>query len=69
MDCKSRDLPLIGYPYTWGKGCGTKIWVHERLDRAICMDNWPSYFDNAELYNFTCFSFDYDLILLVVRKQ
>ncbi|KAI5583896.1 hypothetical protein BDE02_06G046900, partial [Populus trichocarpa] len=39
MDCKSRDLPLIGYPYTWGKGCGTNIWVYERLDRAMCMDN------------------------------
>lgn len=50
-NCGLRDLPLLGYPFTWGKSIGKPNAVEERLDRALATSVWFDIFPNARLSN------------------
>uniref|UniRef100_A0A803PF51 RNase H type-1 domain-containing protein n=1 Tax=Cannabis sativa TaxID=3483 RepID=A0A803PF51_CANSA len=34
-ECGLEDLELLGYPFTWERGRGTREWIEVRLDRAL----------------------------------
>lgn len=43
------SLPMVGYPFTWERGRGTREWVDERLDRVVADLRWGEVSDNARV--------------------
>ncbi|XP_073066021.1 uncharacterized protein [Primulina eburnea] len=62
--CGLIDLPLIGYPFTWGRSRGTPNAVEERIDRALAIPSWSSIFPQAKLFNQSAPLSDHNPILL-----
>lgn len=49
--CNLRDLPFLGYGFTYDNGKGGEDNVQCRLDRALVNDEWLGIFDKAKGVN------------------
>ncbi|KAL8520194.1 hypothetical protein ACS0TY_010929 [Phlomoides rotata] len=50
-DCGLLDLNLVGHPFTWSRGRGSRDFVQQHLDRAMTTNAWNSLFPRAKLLN------------------
>ncbi|KAM6584602.1 hypothetical protein CsatB_011604 [Cannabis sativa] len=58
-DCNLIDMELVGHPFTWEKGRGSRNWIEVRLDRALINDAWSQIFQGASLLNLEISSSDH----------
>lgn len=58
------DLGFEGVPWTWGMKRGDGTDVKERLDRALCSDQWFFEFPKAKNKHITTVASDHCLLLL-----
>uniref|UniRef100_A0A803QI56 Reverse transcriptase n=1 Tax=Cannabis sativa TaxID=3483 RepID=A0A803QI56_CANSA len=63
-DCNLIDMELVGHPFTWEKGRGSRNWIEVRLDRALINDAWSQIFQGASLINLEISSSDHCPIFL-----
>ncbi|XP_074342398.1 uncharacterized protein LOC141679917 [Apium graveolens] len=63
-DCDLNDMDMIGYPYTWERGQGTKEWIEVRLDRALVSNSFMQHFAEAKLTNMEISTSDHNPILM-----
>lgn len=63
-ECWLVDMSLIGYPFTWEKGYGTKKWVEVRLDKALATEDFLEMFKDARLTNIEVTTSDHCHLLL-----
>ena len=59
-----QDLPLHGYPFTWGRATEIAHNIEERLDRVMVDEEWHSLFPNDCLNNLVVATLDHSPIKL-----
>lgn len=69
MDTGLKDLKLCGYKYTWEWGRNTKVWLEERLDRAMANSLWFSLSPSAKMYHMEVSLSDNNPILLEPKTK
>ncbi|KAM6583826.1 hypothetical protein CsatB_010828 [Cannabis sativa] len=63
-ECGLEDLELLGYPFTWERGRGTRDWIEVCLDRALVTNSWRTLFPEACLSNLEASTSDHCPIFL-----
>ncbi|XP_060959188.1 uncharacterized protein LOC133030459 [Cannabis sativa] len=63
-ECGLEDLDLLGYPFTWERGRGTREWIEVRPDRALVTNSWRILFPEACLTNLEASTSDHCPIFL-----
>ena len=64
-ECGFIDLGFTGSKFTWRKhyANGQSIW--ERLDRALCINEWLQQFGSTRVFHLNCCSSDHNLPWIV----
>lgn len=68
-NCNLFDMELIGHPFTWEMGRGTRGWLEIRLDQALTSLSWQNLFPNARLFNLDTSVSDHSPLFLDLTFQ
>lgn len=63
-ECGFVDLGFVGNEFTWCKNDPDGCTSWERLDRAVCNDEWLSYFLASKVVHLECGSSNYKPIII-----
>ena len=62
--CNLRDLGYTSQDFTWCRRLGNRVWVRERLDRALASTNWEARFPQMQLHHKPDSSSDHCILVL-----